>query len=703
MYDDGVLARSGEAFRELGEKIGDFFSNLKYSISNFWEEHEITEKIKEFWEKMGEWLQNGWEMIKKGFQSIGEGFVWLGHKIAEIGGKALEGIKTAAIFISDKIKTFASFIGEKFSSAIDWFKENLPKLGDKIKTGFSIAIENTKKFISGVAEKCREFFSTVGTKMKEFGSNFVTAMRNLKDKMGEKWSEISPKIKEFFSNAKVKIIAGVTAVVAGVKLASNKFKNYFAGLKEKMSQKLTAIREARRERKEDKHKNRELKKADKEAKREEKQAERAKRKAEKEGRKRQKDEIQGLNPELNDNDNDEFVGIEPSPKNKSNDKDDIEDGEYGIVESKPKDMSPYSGLHEIEEDDDYDIVESRPGERIFDDDDDDFNTIELDDDDLSPKQVEDYWEIIKTQMERTKNFEALSKSFYVNKFMDTMDKIIGKTSSFIATYENDMFDNFEECLAIIPNYYPALKEDVLIVFDMLDKLSSDLKTDNVFSFEDKKNIQKFLDDYGVDYFGYGFGLDEFAKQKLEQKSNETSTLNAISPAENVRVQNRILKDLDAFDNPQDTAIDKNAILYVEEPEKEDELLEIGIYKVKTELDSVDFVTLDGVFYGNEFSNDSVQIFNDKNFYIILINNIYVNDKQLYIDDRVSAPILKEVNATPHGEVVYHQDASNDSSIRVFPEKTEFMPVKEDKKLDPAIEYVMANFQNAISSRESMRL
>ena len=139
--------------------------------------------------------------------------------------------------------------------------------------------------------------------------------------------------------------------------------------------------------------------------------------------------------------------------------------------------------------------------------------------------IQEYWEAVRSNLQRSELNETLSKAIDVDQFVKLGDNIFKKNADIIAQ-NTDKFNNFEECLAYISEKKPKYKEDCLNIMDMMDKLNSELNS-NTFTLSEKEQIQEFLDEIRVDEFGYGFGLDEFVRQELEDTVLEENERNEV--------------------------------------------------------------------------------------------------------------------------------------------------------------------------------
>ena len=243
---------------------------------------------------------------------------------------------------------------------------------------------------------------------------------------------------------------------------------------------------------------------------------------------------------------------------------------------------------------------------------------------------------------------------------------------------------------------------------MLDKLSSDLESDDTLSFNDKKTIQKFLDDMDNEYFDYGFGFDKFIREELKQKLEETSASSEDGSSEPKVEEPTDEGMVDNLNPSEDGPLTKHAIL-IEENKGKGDLTEIGVDEIDTELESSDTATLDDVFYGNSFSDESdTKLFNDKDFFKNIINNIYPRgnlsnnaldssfyqrpDNDSYVE-RPDSPFYQRPDHDIHIE-------GPDSPFYQKPDNKKFVP---EEDMDPAIRYVIANFYKTLSNNDSIRL
>ena len=580
MESEGILNKSGDVLSQIGNRINEFFSDLRYSISNFWQEHEIAEKLREFWNKISEWAKNGLNALKNGLHAMANGFVSLGNKLKKIGGKVFDSLKSGASQIMNNVKNFTAFLGQRIVAGVEWFKENFSNLRTVVKEKLKLAFENTKKFIYNVGQKSRDFFANISTKVKQFSTNFVVKMKEFKKNAGKKWKEFSAKIKDVFENSKAKIIAGTAVVATADKSGLDKFKDNFAKMKENVANKLKDFKakftENAEERQARREANREARMAKREADAERKAEEAEKRrelaeqreeerksKAEiraeaREERKRKREEAKALKlSKRNNNIEPEFVPFDfdqnnnlpsltpvdrdlPSTNNFShalspNDRDNNlmenpnhalkpNDPVYGFKIDPEEPIFDEPPLHEIQEGPSFDKSQLHiaPKNNF------DFSFGDFGDDE---NDITDAWKLIKFQMNRTKFHSSLEKSFNVENFINTMDKIIYVAKDYIEKNDRVLFENLEECLAYIPTKYPELKEDVLMAYDALDKLSTDLNgKSNKLNDLDKQNIGEFLNLIDYEGIGLGFDLDNYkfepSKDKKEPEDNSLADIGA---------------------------------------------------------------------------------------------------------------------------------------------------------------------------------
>ena len=509
-----TFRNAGNALREIGSSVNGQLNTIKYGLTNYTEENKLGKRLQSTWQKLGEFSKKGLTSIKNGLTSIGNGLVSLTDKIAPISVE-FKPLKEDSGKIAKSIKNYNSFLGEKLSSGKSWFKETSITSAEKGK--LSAIADKTVEIIESIQEKSLAFFKDTGKKIKELSSSVADKLKEFKKSASEKWESYAPKIKTAFRDAKAKIVAGTAVVVGAVKSGLDKFRR---DLKEISGEAEEEFRLTKRELEENNFNS-------------------------------VFDEENGLVVREGSNaliplspESTKLVPLEQDKQTKANEN--MEEDEFVFYPNgeyqEPEEKGEEFVLHEIQEDTPKKSHKKAPKAKMP-----HVRTKFVDDlyEQAKADDLLSYWEFIKFQMNRAKYHISLDKSFDVENFTNTMDKIIYTTKNFI-NKNADEFETFEECLAYIPVKYPQLKEDVLVAFDALDKLSSDLKIgESPLSQADRENIAEFLKTINVENIKYGFDLDDLdvTAIKEESKVEEDKSLEdvgiTLAPDEN----NILLDDL----------------------------------------------------------------------------------------------------------------------------------------------------------------
>lgn len=510
-----TFRNAGNALREIGGSINGQLNTIKYGLTNYTEEIKLGKRLQSTWQKLGEFSKKGLTSIKNGLTSIGNGIVALTDKIAPISVE-FKPLKEDSGKIAKSIKNYNSFLGEKLSSGKSWFKETSITSAEKGK--LSAVADKTVEIIESIQEKSLAFFKDTGKKIKELSSSVADKLKEFKKSASEKWESYAPKIKTAFRDAKAKIVAGTAVVVGAVKSGLDRFRRDLKEISEGAEEEFHLTKNNLEDR------NNFNSVFDEENGLVVREGSNA---------------LIPLSPEST-----KLVPLEQDKQTKANENMEEDEfvfypnGEYQESEEKEKGFV----LHEIQEDTPKKSHKKAPKAKMP-----HVRTKFVDDlyEQAKADDLLSYWEFIKFQMNRAKYHISLDKSFDVENFTNTMDKIIYTTKNFI-NKNADKFETFEECLAYIPVKYPQLKEDVLIAFDALDKLSSDLKIgESPLSQADRENIAEFLKTINVENIKYGFDLDDLdvTAIKEEPKVEEDKSLEdvgiTLAPDEN----NILLDDL----------------------------------------------------------------------------------------------------------------------------------------------------------------
>lgn len=489
------LSNTGDFFDSIGDEFSDFFCDIGDFFSENFSFSEIKEALVNFWEKIVEFSKNGLSLLKSGLISVGHAFAWMGEKLynfgaiawenmKEFGAIAWENMKDFGVIIWDKTKEFANFIGDKLVKGAEWAKETLPKIGAKLNESFNIAVEKTKEFVTHMAPKVKEFCVGIGDSIREFSAHCASRISEFKNIVAEKWADAAPKLKEFFSNAKVKVVAGVAMVGAGVKVLGSKFGTMIQTFKEGLTNRFEKAKEAFAE----------------------------KRSAKVLAKKK---ELAG------------FVSSLPSPTMDNPQNFIGKDGKKQVEENLIEALAdPFADSAENEQEKSLEMVEEiveadQNEEEVFEEE----ETKESDDDENEEEEIEeelgakDIWKLMKFDLSRSKFRNAFSKVMDLEKFTKNMDKIVGGCSKILD--EVDEFDNLESCLAYISYKKPQYKDAVLEVYEEMDKMSTALET-NEIDFKSKKGIYQFFEKYQdvFDVFEIGFGLDESLQNFISKFEEE---------------------------------------------------------------------------------------------------------------------------------------------------------------------------------------
>lgn len=512
-----TFRNAGNALREIGSSINGQLSTIKHGLTNYIQENKLGERLQSTWQKLGEFSKKGLTSIKNGLASIGNGFISLTDKIAPMSVE-FKPLKEDSGKIAKSIKGYNTFLEKELSSGKSWFKETSITSAKKGK--LSAIADKTVEIIKNIQEKSLAFFKDTGKKIKELSSNVAVKLKEFKKSASEKWESYAPKIKTAFRDAKAKIVAGTAVVVGAVKSGLDKFRRDLKEISEGAEEEFHLTKSNLEDR------NNFNSVFDEENGLVVREGSNA---------------LIPLSPEST-----KLVPLEQGKQTKANEN--MEEDEFVFYPNgeyqEPEEKEEAFVLHEIQEDTPKTPRQKTPKKTE--------NTPHV-----KTKYVDNfyeqaqsdnllsYWEFIKFQMNRAKYHISLDKSFDVENFTNTMDKIIYTTKNFI-NKNADEFETFEECLAYIPVKYPQLKEDVLVAFDALDKLSSDLKIgESPLSQADRENIAEFLKTINVENIKYGFDLDDLdvTAIKEEPKVEEDKSLEdvgiTLAPDEN----NILLDDL----------------------------------------------------------------------------------------------------------------------------------------------------------------
>ncbi len=509
-----TFRNAGNALREIGGSINGQLNTIKYGLTNYTEENKLGKRLQSTWQKLGEFSKKGLTSIKNGLTSIGNGLISLTDKIAPISVE-FKPLKEDSGKIAKSIKGYNTFLEKELSSGKSWFKETSITSAEKGK--LSAIADKTVEIIESIQEKSLAFFKNTGKKIKELSSNVAVKLKEFKESASEKWKSYFPKIKTAFRDAKAKIVAGTAVVVGAVKSGLDRFRG---DLKEIFGEAEEEFHLTKRELEENNFNS-------------------------------VFDEENGLVVREGSNaliplspESTKLVPLEQDKQTKANEN--MEEDEFVFYPNgeyqEPEEKKEGFVLHEIREDTPKKSHKKAPKAKMP-----HVRTKFVDDlyEQAKADDLLSYWEFIKFQMNRAKYHISLDKSFDVENFTNTMDKIIYTTKNFI-NKNADEFETFEECLAYIPVKYPQLKEDVLVAFDALDKLSSDLKIgESPLSQADRENIAEFLKTINVENIKYGFDLDDLdvTAIKEEPKVEEDKSLEdvgiTLAPDEN----NILLDDL----------------------------------------------------------------------------------------------------------------------------------------------------------------
>ena len=510
-----TFRNAGNALREIGSSVNGQLNTIKYGLTNYTEKNKLGKRLQSTWQKLGEFSKKGLTSIKNGLTSIGNGLVSLTDKIAPISVE-FKPLKEDSGKIAKSIKNYNSFLGEKLSSGKSWFKETSITSAEKGK--LSAVADKTVEIIESIQEKSLAFFKDTGKKIKELSSSVADKLKEFKKSASEKWESYAPKIKTAFRDAKAKIVAGTAVVVGAVKSGLDRFRRDLKEISEGAEEEFHLTKNNLEDR------NNFNSVFDEENGLVVREGSNA---------------LIPLSPEST-----KLVPLEQDKQTKANEN--MEEDEFVFYPNgeyqEPEEKEEGFVLHEIQEDTPKKSHKKAPKAKMP-----HVRTKFVDDlyEQAKADDLLSYWEFIKFQMNRAKYHISLDKSFDVENFTNTMDKIIYTTKNFI-NKNADEFETFEECLAYIPVKYPQLKEDVLVAFDALDKLSSDLKIgESPLSQADRENIAEFLKTINVENIKYGFDLDDLdvTAIKEEPKVEEDKSLEdvgiTLAPDEN----NILLDDL----------------------------------------------------------------------------------------------------------------------------------------------------------------
>lgn len=510
-----TFRNAGNALREIGSSVNGQLNTIKYGLTNYTEKNKLGKRLQSTWQKLGEFSKKGLTSIKNGLTSIGNGLVSLTDKIAPISVE-FKPLKEDSGKIAKSIKGYNTFLEKELSSGKSWFKETSITSAEKGK--LSAIADKTVEIIESIQEKSLAFFKNTGKKIKELSSNVAVKLKEFKESASEKWKSYFPKIKTAFRDAKAKIVAGTAVVVGAVKSGLDRFRRDLKEISEGAEEEFHLTKSNLEDR------NNFNSVFDEENGLVVREGSNA---------------LIPLSPEST-----KLVPLEQGKQTKANENMEEDEfvfypnGEYQEPEKKKEGFV----LHEIQEDTPKKSHKKAPKAKMP-----HVRTKFVDDlyEQAKADDLLSYWEFIKFQMNRAKYHISLDKSFDVENFTNTMDKIIYTTKNFI-NKNADEFETFEECLAYIPVKYPQLKEDVLVAFDALDKLSSDLKIgESPLSQADRENIAEFLKTINVENIKYGFDLDDLdvTAIKEEPKVEEDKSLEdvgiTLAPDEN----NILLDDL----------------------------------------------------------------------------------------------------------------------------------------------------------------
>lgn len=510
-----TFRNAGNALREIGGSVNGQLNTIKYGLTNYTEENKLGKRLQITWQKLGEFSKKGLTSIKNGLTSIGNGLVSLTDKIAPISVE-FKPLKEDSGKIAKSIKGYNTFLEKELSSGKNWFKETNITSAKKGKV--SAIADKTVEIIESIQEKSLAFFKDTGKKIKELSSSVADKLKEFKKSASEKWESYAPKIKTAFRDAKAKIVAGTAVVVGAVKSGLDKFRRDLKEISEGAEEEFHLTKSNLEDR------NNFNSVFDEENGLVVREGSNA---------------LIPLSPEST-----KLVPLEQGKQTKANEN--MEEDEFVFYPNgeyqEPEEKKEGFVLHEIQEDTPKKSHKKAPKAKMP-----HVRTKFVDDlyEQAKADDLLSYWEFIKFQMNRAKYHISLDKSFDVENFTNTMDKIIYTTKNFI-NKNADEFETFEECLAYIPVKYPQLKEDVLVAFDALDKLSSDLKIgESPLSQADRENIAEFLKTINVENIKYGFDLDDLdvTAIKEEPKVEEDKSLEdvgiTLAPDEN----NILLDDL----------------------------------------------------------------------------------------------------------------------------------------------------------------
>lgn len=503
-----TFRNAGNALREIGGSVNGQLNTIKYGLTNYTEENKLGKRLQITWQKLGEFSKKGLTSIKNGLTSIGNGLVSLTDKIAPISVE-FKPLKEDSGKIAKSIKGYNTFLEKELSSGKNWFKETNITSAKKGKV--SAIADKTVEIIESIQEKSLAFFKDTGKKIKELSSSVADKLKEFKKSASEKWESYAPKIKTAFRDAKAKIVAGTAVVVGAVKSGLDRFRRDLKEISEGAEEEFHLTKNNLEDR------NNFNSVFDEENGLVVREGSNA---------------LIPLSPEST-----KLVPLEQDKQTKANENMEEDEfvfypnGEYQEPEEKEEEFV----LHEIQEDTPKKSHKKAPKAKMP-----HVRTKFVDDlyEQAKADDLLSYWEFIKFQMNRAKYHISLDKSFDVENFTNTMDKIIYTTKNFI-NKNADEFETFEECLAYIPVKYPQLKEDALVAFDALDKLSSDLKIgESPLSQADRENIAEFLKTIKVENIKYGFDLDDLdvTAIKEEPKVEEDKSLEdvgiTLAPDEN---------------------------------------------------------------------------------------------------------------------------------------------------------------------------
>lgn len=482
-----TFRNAGNALREIGSSVNGQLNTIKYGLTNYTEKNKLGERLQSTWQKLGEFSKKGLTSIKNGLTSIGNGFISLTDKIAPMSVE-FKPLKEDSGKIAKSIKGYNTFLEKELSSGKSWFKETSITSAKKGK--LSAVADKTVEIIESIQEKSLAFFKDTGKKIKELSSNVAVKLKEFKKSASEKWESYAPKIKTAFRDAKAKIVAGTAVVVGAVKSGLDKFRRDLKEISEGAEEEFHLTKSNLEDR------NNFNSVFDEENGLVVREGSNA---------------LIPLSPEST-----KLVPLEQDKQTKANENMEEDEfvfypnGEYQESEEKEKGFV----LHEIQEDTPKKSHKKAPKAKMP-----HVRTKFVDDlyEQAKADDLLSYWEFIKFQMNRAKYHISLDKSFDVENFTNTMDKIIYTTKNFI-NKNADEFETFEECLAYIPVKYPQLKEDVLVAFDALDKFSSDLKIgESPLSQADRENIAEFLKTINVENIKYGFDLDDLDVTAIKEE------------------------------------------------------------------------------------------------------------------------------------------------------------------------------------------